>query len=186
MFWVAAMEIGLMEMPESGRITPAPSSSQNLMSFEAASEPYFEFHACIQVLGVFTDDDQVDVIVTATSAGHGQHRTQAYIQVERFAKRNVDAAGKPVPTGVVHGPLMATLSRFTASMVLSGRGVPVFSAHARTGLSDFPNDVCTCSFHDPLHCSRRFPSRCRRPESRLQYAVPLPLLLSCAGERVPG
>ena len=92
MFWVAVTEMGLMEMPESGRITPAPSSSQNLMSFEAASEPSSEFHACIQVLGVFANDNQVDVIVTASSAGHGQHRTQAHIQVERFAKRNVDAA----------------------------------------------------------------------------------------------
>ena len=36
---------------------------------------------------------------------------------------------KPVPTGVVHGPLIATLLRFTASMVASGSGVPYLSMH---------------------------------------------------------
>lgn len=51
---------------------------------------------------------------------------------------------------------MATLLRFHRLDGLIRQRSARFLGACRTGLSDFPNDVCTCSFHDLLHCSRRF------------------------------
>ena len=115
----------------------------------------FEFHACIQVLRVFANDDQVDVVVATARTGHGKHRTQAHVQVECFAKRNVDAA----ETGSNGSGARALDGNLVALHRLDGlirQRSARFLGACRTGLSDFPNDVRTCSFHDLLHCSRRF------------------------------
>ena len=129
MFCVAVMEMGLIEMPESGRMTPAPSSAQNWMSLPAASDP------SSNSTPAYRSSEFSRTMVRSTSSyrppAPGSETTGRRHTYKSSVLRSATfTLRKPVPTGVVHGPLMATLLRLTASTVSSGNGVPVFSAHA--------------------------------------------------------
>ena len=86
------IEIGLSEMPESGRMMPAPSVGGELDELARASRALLELDAGVEVLGVLAHDHQVDVVVARTGARDRERRAQARVEVELLADRDVDAA----------------------------------------------------------------------------------------------
>ena len=78
--------------------------------------------AAVEALGVLADDDQVDVLVARLDARQGPHRPHGGVEVELLAQLDVDAAGSPLPTGVVTGPLSATLCARMAASGLARAG----------------------------------------------------------------
>ena len=86
------IEIGLSEMPESGRMVPAPLRLDPLDELERLGLALLELDAGVEVLGVLSDDDDVDVVVARAGAGDRERRTQVHVEVELLAQRHVHAA----------------------------------------------------------------------------------------------
>ena len=52
----------------------------------------FELDPRVQVFGILTDDDEVEVLVAPSRARNRENRAKAYVQIERLAQSDVDAA----------------------------------------------------------------------------------------------
>ena len=90
--------------------------------------------AGVEVLGVLADDDEVDVLVARleTRASSAPGRRFAY---RSSVWRSVTLTlRKPSPTGVVIGPLSATLLRRIDSRTCSGSGVPYSAIDGLAGV----------------------------------------------------
>ena len=84
---------------------------------------------------VVRQDDEIDVGIAGLYTGKIAYWPHRGVQVEAFAHLHVTEE-KPSPTGVVHGPLRATLWWVMASMVLSTRsGSSLRSSSPPTSIS---------------------------------------------------
>src|SRR5262249_54939729 len=52
---------------------------------------HFVLEAGVEIFGVFADDDQIDVLVTAGDALHGLDGTQIRVEIKRFSQPHVRA-----------------------------------------------------------------------------------------------
>ena len=118
-----AMEIGLIEMAESAANGFWPDASTNLFSSTTSGEPSSNSMPAYRS-SVFsrTITRSMSRYREPSPGCDRQGRTQAYRS--NSLRRATLTLRKPVPTGVVMGPLMATLVARTASSTCSGRGVP--------------------------------------------------------------
>ena len=80
------IEIGLIEMPESGRMVLPLSFLMSAISSAVSGLPCSNSQAEVKVFGVLADDDEVDlgVLVVGPDAGEVLARAYASVKVERL------------------------------------------------------------------------------------------------------
>ena len=114
---------------------------------------FLELDASIQILGIFANDNQVDVVIATTSTGKRNDRAQADVKAKRLAKRNVHAA-KTSANGSrdwsLNGNFVA-LDGFNRR--IRERRAVGFKA-MRASLSDFPIDIHITGLDNALHSGR--------------------------------
>ena len=94
-----------------------------LREFLNLGSALIELNAGVEVLGVLTHNNQVNVAEARAIARLRQAGAHAGVQVKMLAQGHVNAA-ETRATGVVMGPLIATLVSATASSTCWGSGVP--------------------------------------------------------------
>ena len=114
---------------------------------------FLELDASIQILGIFANDHEVNVVVTTASTGKRNDGAQANIEPERLAKRNVYAA-----KAGANGSRDRTLDRDFVALDGFNRRIRERRALGfkamRASLGDFPIDFRTTGLDDTLHSGR--------------------------------
>ena len=94
--------------------------------------------AGVQVLGVLADDDEVDVLVARLEALDRARRAGGWRTGRAPGGASTLTLRKPSPTGVVIGPLSATLLRWIDSRTCSGQRRAVLGHDGLAGVDDLP------------------------------------------------
>ena len=53
---------------------------------------FFKFDASIKIFRIFTNDNKIDILVTAAGSRNRKHRTKANIEIQGFTKRDIHTA----------------------------------------------------------------------------------------------
>ena len=85
-------EIGLIEMPDSSRVGESSSSARKVAQLLHLGRALLELDAGVEVLGVLADDHEVGLGEAGAHALVGLARTDAGVEVELLAERDVDRA----------------------------------------------------------------------------------------------
>ena len=134
------IEMGLSEIPESLRMVPAPLLLDPVDELERLGLALLELDAGVEVLGVLSDDDHVDVLVARAGARDRERRAQVHVQVEHLAKRHVDAAEARADRSG-HGALDGDLVLADRLDDMVGQRCAVLGHHVLAGIGDLPLDV---------------------------------------------
>ena len=110
--------------------------ASSVMIFMLSTTPghHHVLEAGVEILGVFADDDEVDVLEARRHRRQVPHRPQVGVEVQRLAQPTLTLVN-PLPTGVVIGPLSAILLRVMDASSSGGSVVPCSSTASAPALN---------------------------------------------------
>ena len=103
----------------------------------------------VEVLGVLAHDDDVDALRSATAPTGMFHTGRRLANRSSALRRPTLTLVNPPPTGVVTGPLSATLFRSIESSSSAGSGEPCGSMAQHAGQMRLPLGLQTCRLENP-------------------------------------
>ena len=142
-------EIGLIEMPGVAADLVVALGGEEVDQLVGVLGALFELDACVEVLGVLADDDQVDVLVARADARIALAGANLGVEVERRAEADVHAAEAAADRGRDRPLQRGSALPDRLEHVLGQRIAVVLVHHVAAGVLDVPLELDARRLEDP-------------------------------------